>query len=394
VSGAAPPATTEGIGPEGPDRERPTGRRRIRRAGGAAALIVAVVVVAGIGGLGGSGVPADGADPNRAPALASVERGRLTSQVSSTGTLDYAAQPDGSPYSLVNQASGVYTALPASGDVVRCGEVIYRVADDPVALLCGRTPAYRSLSEGMSGPDVRELNRNLVALAHADRSQLDPSSDYFGSETAYALERLQEELGLDQTGSLDLGQALFLPGPLRITRVTATLGTMAQPGAPLAQATSTRRRVEVDLDASQAFDVDVGDRARITLPDNRTTRGAVTRIGTVAAAGGDGSAADSGAASATIPVFVRLNRVKDLGALDEAPVEVEITTRRVKEALSVPVTALLARAGGGYAVETVGAGGERELVPVNLGAFDNANGLVEVSGSGLRAGERVVVPAS
>jgi Putative peptidoglycan binding domain len=392
VSGAAPSATTEKTGPERPDRERPTGRRRIRRAGAAAALIVAAVALAVIGGLGGSGGPADGADPNGAPALASVERGRLASQVSATGTLGYAAQPDGSPYSLVNQASGTYTALPASGDVVRCGEVLYRVADDPVALLCGRTPAYRSLSEGMSGPDVRELNRNLVALGYADRSELDPSSDYFGSETAYALERLQDELGADQTGSLDPGQALFLPGPLRITDVTATLATMAQPGAPLAEASSTRRQVEVDLDPSQAPDVEVGDRTRITLPDNRTTPGAVTRIGTAAAAGG--SVADSDPASATIPVFVRLNRVKDLGALDQTPVEVEITTKRVKDALSVPVTALLARAGGGYAVETVAAGGERELVPVHLGAFDHANGLVEVSGSDLRAGERVVVPAS
>jgi hypothetical protein len=60
----------------------------------------------------------------------------------------------------------------------------------------------------------------------------------------------------------------------------------------------------------------------------------------------------------------------------------------------VPVTALLARAGGGYAVEIVDARGERQLVSVRLGAFDQANGLVQVSGPGVRAGQRVVVPAS
>jgi multidrug efflux pump subunit AcrA (membrane-fusion protein) len=73
---------------------------------------------------------------------------------------------------------------------------------------------------------------------------------------------------------------------------------------------------------------------------------------------------------------------------------VAIITGRVTHALSVPVTALLAQAGGGYAVETVDAGGERHLVPVDLGAFDDTNGLVQVRGSGLRAGQRVVVPAT
>jgi hypothetical protein len=58
------------------------------------------------------------------------------------------------------------------------------------------------------------------------------------------------------------------------------------------------------------------------------------------------------------------------------------------------VTALLAQAGGGYAVEIVDAGGGRQLVPVHLGSFDQANGLVQVSGPGVRAGQRVVVPSS
>lgn len=59
----------------------------------------------------------------------------------------------------------------------------------------------------------------------------------------------------------------------------------------------------------------------------------------------------------------------------------------------VPVTALLAQAGGGYAVEVVDAGGVRRLVPVSLGLFDDAEGLVQVRGSGLRAGQKIVVPA-
>jgi multidrug efflux pump subunit AcrA (membrane-fusion protein) len=72
---------------------------------------------------------------------------------------------------------------------------------------------------------------------------------------------------------------------------------------------------------------------------------------------------------------------------------VSITTATVKNVLVVPVDALIALSGGGYAVE-VDSGGSRHLVPVTLGMFDDAEGLVQVSGSGLREGQRVVVPAS
>ena len=63
----------------------------------------------------------------------------------------------------------------------------------------------------------------------------------------------------------------------------------------------------------------------------------------------------------------------------------EVTTEGVKDALSVPVTALVGKAGGGFAVEVVRAGGRRELVAVQLGLFDTAGGRVQVEGA-LRAG--------
>jgi peptidoglycan hydrolase-like protein with peptidoglycan-binding domain len=325
---------------------------------------------------------------NGAPAsLATVTRGHLSSQVNQAGTLGFVAQSDGSAYELVNQASGTLTALPPVGAVIDCGQTLYRVTDSPVLLLCGRTPAYRTMVEGDSGPDVRELNANLVARGYATRSQLDPSSDYFGAETAYALKRLQERFGVDQTGSLSLGAAVFLPGPIRITRVSATLGTTAPAGGSIAQATSTRRQVTINLDASEQASVVVGDRALVTLPNGDTIPGVVTGVGTVASASGGGSASSS----STIPVYVSLSRPAAAGDLDQAPVQVQITTAGVNDALIVPVNALLAVAGGGYALETVNASGTHRLVPVRTGLFDDADGLVQVTGS-LSAGERVVVP--
>jgi multidrug efflux pump subunit AcrA (membrane-fusion protein) len=244
----------------------------------------------------------------------------------------------------------------------------------------------------VSGPDVRELNRNLVDLGYANRSDLEGTENDFGSTTAVALAELQSDLGLQESGALEPGDAVFLPGPLRITRVSGTLATKAQPGSSVAEATSTTRRVEVALDPTVAGTVAVGDRARVVLPDNAAAAGKVTRIGTVAG-GGSGSGEESEPASSTIPVYVKLEGGNDASAIDEAPVQVEITTDRVKDALSIPVTALLARAGDGYAVETVGDDGQRELVSVELGAFDHANGLVQVTRSALAAGDQVLVPA-
>jgi multidrug efflux pump subunit AcrA (membrane-fusion protein) len=232
---------------------------------------------------------------------------------------------------------------------------------------------------------VRQLNRNLVALGYATSSELDPTSDYFGSETRYALERLQAHLGVSETGELALGEAVLLPAPVRITKVAATLGTSVPPDAVIMQTSATARRVVVDLDAAQQSSVKVGNRVTITLPNNSTTPGVVTSVGKVASSGGS--------SGATVPVYIALRNPRVTGSLDQAPVNVQITTAEVKQALVVPIDALLALAGGGYAVEAVGARGAHQLVPVTPGLFDDADELVQVSGS-LTAGERVVVPAT
>jgi hypothetical protein len=272
----------------------------------------------------------------------------------------------------------------------------------PVVLLYGSTPAYRSLSKGMTGADVGQLNADLVALGDATSKALDPSSDYFSAATASALKKLQANLGVDQTGSLALGRAVFLPTAARVTSVVATLGAPVEPGATVLQATSETREVIVQLDATQQSEVKVGDHVIVTLPDNETTPGVVTSVGTVAtspssgggAPGSSGSGSSSGGSGGTptIPVDVTPSDPTATGTLDQAPVTVTITTGTVNHALVVPVDALLAQSTGGYAVEVVGADGSHHLVPVALGLFDDAAGLVQVTASTLTAGERVVVP--
>jgi hypothetical protein len=296
---------------------------------------------------------------------------------------------------VVNQAQGTVTALPAVGQVVSQGQILYQVDGNPVVLLYGTTPAYRSLSEGASasdvtGTDVAELNTDLVALGYATSSEIPAGSDEFSWWTKDAVEKLQAALGMTQNGTLTLGQTVFLPTAARVTTVSATLGAPAQPGQPVLTATSTTRQVNIALDADQQSEVAVGDEVTITLPSNQTTPGVISSVGTVATAPPPGSS-DS---APTITVLVNPSDPGATGSWDQAPVNVTVTTAAAHDALVVPVDALLALAGGGYAVEVAGASGLHQLVPVTLGLFDDADGLVQVTNSGLGAGQHVVVPAT
>jgi len=74
-------------------------------------------------------------------------------------------------------------------------------------------------------------------------------------------------------------------------------------------------------------------------------------------------------------------------------VNVSIMTASVNDAIVAPVDALLALASGGYALEEIGSGGTHHLVGVSVGLFDDADGLVQVTGAGIAPGQRVVVPS-
>ena len=349
-----------------------------------AAVLVAVTATGGVVVASGSKEASPAAQEPPASTV-KVERGELSAMVTLDGTLTYRARSDGSPYSAINRASGIYTELPQEGVKVDCGDVFYRVDDDPVLLLCGAVPAYRDLDIGDEGKDVGQLNRNLRELGY----DAAPDGDEFTWKTEEALEELQRDKGLDETGALDIGDAIFLPKPARIAKVTGELGSSASPGAQVAQATSDTLEVQVNLDASQQGEVKQGDRAQITLPGNKSVTGKVERLGRVAQAP---AGQDDTVGAATIPAYISLDKPRKASGLDQAPVQVDITTKGVKSALSVPVTALVGKAGGGFAVEVVRAGGPGELVAVELGLFDTAGGRVEVEGE-LDEGDHVVVPS-
>jgi peptidoglycan hydrolase-like protein with peptidoglycan-binding domain len=324
---------------------------------------------------------------------ATVERGQLSAMVSESGILTYRARSDGSPYAVINQARGTYTQLSNVGDKVACGDALYRVDDRPVLLLCGTVPAYRGVHRGDAGVDVRQLNQNLHQLGYDAGGGIDPDDHAFTSKTEKALEALQGDKGFPVTGTLALGDAVFLPDSVRIAKVSGVLGGSAQPGATLLDATSDTLEVQLALEASDQGEVQQGARAQITLPGNQSVTGKVDRLGRVAQVPNDNGGEDSNPGDATLTAFITLDDPAKAQGLDRAPVQVEITTAGVQSALSVPVTAIVGRSGGGFAVEVVRDGGRRELVAVVLGLFDTTAGRVQVEGD-VREGDHVVVPSS
>jgi hypothetical protein len=307
-----------------------------------------------------------------------------------------------------------YTSLPKVGDVIKQDQPVYSVSNKPVPLLYGSIPAYRAFYVGMpDGADVGELTRDLIVLGYANSL---PQSNTYSSDTAAAVERWQTALGLPATGEILLGEAVFEPGPIRVTSVTPSVGASTGggggtggggSGGTVLTATSTTPIVTVDLDVTQEYLVKPGDAVSVVLPDGATTVGGhVETVGNVATCPGGGgsgtgntSADNSTCSSAgggsnstpTVTVTIALDHTTSGATLDQAPVNVNITSQRADNVLAVPVNALLALAGGGYAVQVV-TGSTSHLVAVTAGLYSNT--LVQVSGAGLTPGTLVEVPSS
>jgi multidrug efflux pump subunit AcrA (membrane-fusion protein) len=321
-----------------------------------------------------------------AEAKVAADRTQLASAQSSLGRAQSALATARS--TAVSYAQGaVYTWLPSVGQVITRNHSLYEIGGAPTILLYGPTLATRAFLEGMSpGADVAELNRNLEGLGYGSGL----AGEDFTAASAAAIGAFQAAHGLAQTGELALGSVVFAPGPVRVTSVTPTVGMGVTPGPALA-VSSTARQVTVKIDASEQGDLKKGDHVVITLPDGQSTPGTVSYVASVAVA----PASEHGEESTpTIEVDITPTEPQATGRLDQAPVQVSITTGSVEDALVVPVTALLALAGGGYAVEEVQPDGAHRLLPVTVGLFDDEAGDVQVSGPELAAGQRVVVPSS
>lgn len=365
--------------------------------------------------------------------------------------------------------NGVLTWLPDDGDILTNGSVIARIDEEPVVVLEGSLPMYRTLRDGVEGEDVMQLEEALVALGY------DPDGDVtvdeeFTSATENMVERWQEDLGMDETGRVVVGEMIFAPvpgqilsqetlvgsnvnpttpiltvssgdpltgqdveqleealsdlgysvgtidgvydtdtaeavatwtlldghgtdrylpvgsivfndGALRTASVLAEAGTTVTPSTPVISAADLETIVRMDLPAQDQDLLVAGSAVVIVMPDRSETTGTVTYVSSVAESAAPGE-------QATFAVEISLDDPTVAEGLDEAPVDVRAVSEVVEDVLAVPVSALLALAEGGYAVEIV-EGDTTRLVGVDPGFY--ADGMVEITGN-IQSGDVVVVP--
>jgi hypothetical protein len=346
-------------------------RGRTALLAGGAVLVVASGAAAAVG-FGG----ADASTPPRSalpPATVTVVRGTLVQTETVDGTLGY-----GDPVAVkAGGGGGTVTWLPAEGATVTRGKTLYKVDDDPVVLLYGTTPLYRTLAAGVSGADAAQFEKNLSALGYGGFTV----DDEYTSATADAVERWQEDLGLDETGAVAPGQVVVAPGELRVAELKLSAGDQAAGG--VLTYTGTTRIVTVDLEVEKQQLVKKGVAAKVELPGGAVVSGTVSAVGTVAVT----SSGDD--AKTTISVTVTVGDQKALGTLDQAPVDVLLESDKREGVLTVPLNALVALAEGGYGLQVV-EGAATRYIAVETGMF--AGGKVEVSGGGVAEGMVVGVP--
>jgi peptidoglycan hydrolase-like protein with peptidoglycan-binding domain len=390
-----------------------TGRRVRTRliVGGLSALVL--LLVAAVVATRLRPAPTSAAGPP-APGTATVSRGDLIETLTAPGTLAY-----GPERAIESRLTGTVTGLAPLASTVERGQELYRVDDRPVVLMYGTLPAYRELTAGRAatappgtgtappgtgtappgtgtappgtgtappgtgtappadavpattGADVRQFEENLRALGYSGFTV----DDTFTAQTASAVKRWQKDLGMPQTGVVELGRFVVSPGAVRVARHAVVAGAPAT-GQVLA-VTGITRLVTATLEADRQAVAKPAAKVTVVLPSGPEVPGTVESVSTPP---------DPQGAAAEVPkvsVVVSLGDAAGVPAAADGPVRVRFVVRERIGVLMVPVGALLALAEGGYGLQVIEGGGAR-IIAVTTGLF--ANGNVEVSGPEVREG--------
>ncbi len=336
--------------------------RRILIGGGVtAAVLVASVLVAGhFSDFRDTAQPQVTGPATTVP----IVRQTLTDATTVTAEIGY-----GTATPLQSRATGTLTWLPSVGTIVARGDTLFRADEIPTVILYGPLPMYRPLTVGTVGPDVKQFEQNLRALGYTGFT----IDQHFDSSTLNAMHRWQTHLGIEQSDSLDMSRVVYVSGPVRVNEQLVQVGADAT-GA-LVKVTATTKVVTATVQAVDSNWATIGAKVDVVMPDNTTTPGVV-------AAAVRQAPSDTGGDN-TVAVTVTVAAQSVLKGTDAG---IRYVAAERPNVLTVPIAALLALPQGGYGLEL----SDGRLVPVQTGLF--ANGQVEISGSGLVAGQAVGMP--
>ncbi|REE96867.1 efflux RND transporter periplasmic adaptor subunit [Thermomonospora umbrina] len=365
------------------DRAVPEEPRPRRRKGRGRRWAAILAVVLGVGGVtatmvglsgGSSGTDEAGELP---PSTTKVTRQTLTDTHTADGDLGHGLSATASA-----RLRGTLTRMPETGDRITRGKALYEVDGDPVVLMYGSMPAYRTLRSGDEGTDVKQLETNLRKLGYTGFTV----DDEYTADTADAVSEWQEDKGLEETGVVELGRVVFASGPVRVDAIQAGEGDALMPGGKVLTYTGTAKAVTVNLDAADQRLAKKGAKVAVTLPDNSTIEGRIDEVTTLIDPGAQGEDPTT-----KVEVVIELpgKAQKEAEEYALASVDVEFTADKRENVLTVPVAALVALREGGFGVEVVN-GATTSHVPVETGLF--ADGRVEISGNGIAEGTVVGMP--
>jgi hypothetical protein len=188
------------------------------------------------------------------------------------------------------------------------------------------------------------------------------------------------------------GTVVTVPGGLSVTGLWVASGDELAADQPVMTIGEATRIITTTASlGDDAFAL--GAAVAVEFPDNTVLDGEVVTLDTVLSTDPDGGT------STVVEVGIQVTgEIPELVAdFVEVPVTLRVPGESERGVLIVPVSALVALAEGGYAVQVVTgdatdtAGPGTELVAVEPGLF--ADGFVSVSSGGLAAGDEVVVPS-
>ncbi|WP_098897107.1 peptidoglycan-binding protein [Streptomyces sp. st77] len=327
----------------------------------------------------GTGSPGRGGD-GLPPATATVVRTDLVLARTVDGRIDFAQRR-----AVKAAVEGTVTVAAAEGRTVRRGEALYELNDKPVTLLYGPVPAFREMKKGHRGSDVLQLERNLRDLGYGAGLYVDTE---YAEDTESAVKRWQKHLNRETTGRIGRGDVVFQPGEVKVVSADAALADQVGPDAPVLTIASTRPVVRAVLEQTDGALTARGTKVEVTLPSGKTVPGKVA--GTVRPEGEDGAEGGGGQEGITVEVVLDGGSRAASGEDAEAAASVTFVSEAREGVLAVPVEAVVALRGenGGYGLQVV-EGGTSEMIRVETGM--TADGRIEVSGAGLRAGMKVGV---
>ena len=348
-------------------------------------LALAVLIAVGVAALGVS-VGGLGAGTTTATEYLTFDAalGDVTDEVAATGSLaaatSYGLAFGAAPWLVVDSedAPASETAWPVTevsvkpGDTVTAGQTLAtadtteikraydRATNDLRTANMQRVLANEQLADAIDA-DNEDAERQALLQVYAARNQVSQATD--------ARRALQAQLS---------SATITAPIDGIVTEVNVSAGFDAPQGAAIVVVSRTLT-VTTDVVESDLVDVEVGQAATVTVDAiGATLDGTVTAISPTA---GDGS---SGVVA--FPVTVTIGETP-ADARPGMSADVSITIASATNVVTVP-SAALQDTSGDYAVMTLGADGNPQRVPVDVGLVTNATAEIK---SGLEAGTAVVI---